>query len=168
MLCQGEGSITGVLIIMEVTNFYYSPIITSETNTINETSLTSLWNLLRITSCVEKSTTFQYIKEPGADSIKRCHLTSIGNPIVKIRRFYDRLISTMGFPILVRWHFYIESGPMLFHGCDKLVAAAMHIEAHGRLKRDFPAPRSQYMWLNKSLNAYVGLLAEPYPKQIEC
>ena len=27
----------------------------------------------------------------GADSIKRCHLTSIGNPIVEIRRSYDRL-----------------------------------------------------------------------------
>ena len=45
----------------------------------------------------------------GADSIKRYHLTSIGNPIVEIRRSYDRLISTMGFPILVRWHLYIES-----------------------------------------------------------
>ena len=35
----------------------------------------------------------------------------IGNLIVEIRRSYDHLISTMGFPILVRWHFYIESGP---------------------------------------------------------
>ena len=34
----------------------------------------------------------------------------IGNPIVEIRRSYDRLISTTGFPILVR-HLYIESGP---------------------------------------------------------
>ena len=47
----------------------------------------------------------------GPDSIKRCHLTSIGNPIVEIRRSYDRLISTMGFPIPVRRHLYIESGP---------------------------------------------------------
>ena len=47
----------------------------------------------------------------GPDSIQRWHLTSIGNPIVKIRRSYDRLISTMGFPVLVRWHIYIESGP---------------------------------------------------------
>ena len=47
----------------------------------------------------------------GPGSLKRCHLTSIGNPIVEIRRSYDRLISTMGFPILVRWHLYIESGP---------------------------------------------------------
>ena len=51
--------------------------------------------------------------ELGADSIKRCHLTSIGNPIVEIRRSYDRLISTMRFPILVRWLLYIESGPLV-------------------------------------------------------
>ena len=30
---------------------------------------------------------------------------------MEIRRSYDRLVSTMGFPILVRWHLYIESGP---------------------------------------------------------
>ena len=47
----------------------------------------------------------------GADSIWRCHLTSIGNPIVEIRRYYDCLISTMGFPIPVRQHLHIESGP---------------------------------------------------------
>ena len=47
----------------------------------------------------------------GPDSIKRCRLTCIGNPIVEIRRSYDRLISTMGFPILVRRHLYIEAGP---------------------------------------------------------
>ena len=40
-----------------------------------------------------------------------CRLTSIGNPIVEIRRSQDRLISTMGFPILVRQHLYIELGP---------------------------------------------------------
>ena len=32
---------------------------------------------------------------------------------MEIRRYYDRLISTMGFPILVRWHIYIESGPKI-------------------------------------------------------
>ena len=53
---------------------------------------------------------FQY-DHLGADSIKRCHLTSIWSLIVEIRRSYDRLISTMGFPILVRRHLYIESGP---------------------------------------------------------
>ena len=31
-------------------------------------------------------------------------------PIVEIRRSYDSLISTMGFPILVRRYRYIESG----------------------------------------------------------
>ena len=30
---------------------------------------------------------------------------------MEIRRSYDRLISTTGFPILVRWHLNIESGP---------------------------------------------------------
>ena len=30
---------------------------------------------------------------------------------MEIRRSYDRLISTMGFPILVRCHLYTESGP---------------------------------------------------------
>ena len=47
----------------------------------------------------------------GVDSILRCHLTSIGNPIVEIGRSYNRLISTMGFPILVIWYLYTESGP---------------------------------------------------------
>ena len=47
----------------------------------------------------------------GPDSILRCRLTGIGNPIVEIRRSYDRLISTMGFPIPVRRHLYIELGP---------------------------------------------------------
>ena len=36
-----------------------------------------------------------------------------GNPIMEIRRSHDRLISIMGFPIPVRWHLYIESGPWL-------------------------------------------------------
>ena len=36
---------------------------------------------------------------------------SIGIPIVEMRRSYDRLISTMGFHLLVRWHLYIELSP---------------------------------------------------------
>ena len=47
----------------------------------------------------------------GPDSIEICYLTSIWDPIVYIRRSYDRLIYTMGFPILVRRHLYIESDP---------------------------------------------------------
>ena len=41
----------------------------------------------------------------------RCPLTSIGHPIMEIRRSCDSLISTMEFPILVRRRLYIESGP---------------------------------------------------------
>ena len=40
------------------------------------------------------------------------HLSLIGNRIVEIRRAQDRLISTMGFPILVRRYLYIETGPV--------------------------------------------------------
>ena len=29
------------------------------------------------------------------------------------KKFYDHLMSTMGFPILVRWHLYIQSGPRI-------------------------------------------------------
>ena len=47
----------------------------------------------------------------GLDSIWRLCLPSTGNPIVEIRRYYDRLISTTGFPLLVRRHLYIESEP---------------------------------------------------------
>ena len=50
------------------------------------------------------------LQHQGPDAIQRCHLTSIGNPIVEIRRSYDCLISTIEFPILVRQHLYIESG----------------------------------------------------------
>ena len=45
------------------------------------------------------------------DSIQRC----IGNPIVEIRQSSDRLISTMGFPIQIECHLYVESGPKLSH-----------------------------------------------------
>ena len=47
----------------------------------------------------------------GADSISKFHITGIGNPIWEIRRSYDRLISTLGFSLLVRWHIYIEAMP---------------------------------------------------------
>ena len=69
----------------------------------------------------------------GPDSIYRWHLTSIGNPIVEIRRSYDRLISTMGFPIPVRRHLYIESGPWSFNArlcfvlvCSRSIPAKGH------------------------------------------
>ena len=47
----------------------------------------------------------------GTNSISRYHLTSIGKSIVEKRRYHDRLISTMGFPILVIQHFILNQGP---------------------------------------------------------
>ena len=50
---------------------------------------------------------------------------------MEIKRSYDRFISTAGYPILVRWHLYIESGPCISHrswclcfswlGCHSLI-----------------------------------------------
>ena len=50
-----------------------------------------------------------------AESIKRCQLTSIGNPFV-IRRSNDCLISTMVFLIMVKRNIYIELGPLASSG----------------------------------------------------
>ena len=60
------------------------------------------------------------VADMGIDSILGCHLTSIVNPIVEIRRSYDRLISTMIFPILVRRHLYIEAGHSLLSIAGRL------------------------------------------------
>ena len=53
------------------------------------------------------------IRNMSPGSIWRCHLTSIGNLLVKIELSSDRQIHTMGFPILVSYHSYIESAPTI-------------------------------------------------------
>ena len=74
-----------------------------------------------------KCTMLAAAMEPGIGSIQRCHLTSIRNPIVEIRWSYDRLISIMGFPILIRWQIYNESGT-----CDmrKFIPDTINVEYH--------------------------------------
>ena len=62
----------------------------------------------------EENTKLQCNKNTGSWFIIKCRLTSIRNPNAEKRRSYDRLISAMGFPILVRRHLYIWSGPRLF------------------------------------------------------
>ena len=52
----------------------------------------------------------------GAVSIQRCRLTSIGIPMLKIRRSHDRLIFNMGIPILGKDGLYIETGSCFFMG----------------------------------------------------
>ena len=66
-------------------------------------------------------------------SIWRCHLTSIGNPIGEIRWSYDRLISTMGFPILIRWHLYIEFGPLWINPSDLSSSIGCHLHSSKNL-----------------------------------
>ena len=60
-----------------------------------------------------ESTIIYWKEYQGPDSIKS-RLIKMGNPILEIRRSQDRLISTIGFPLLVRRHLYIESGPRVF------------------------------------------------------
>ena len=53
----------------------------------------------------------EHIKCPPCGWLnKRWYFTSIGNLIAEVRRFYDPLISTMEFHILVKWHLYIKPG----------------------------------------------------------
>ena len=47
-----------------------------------------------------------------AVSISRCHLTSIGIPIIKIRRSHDRLIFIMEIPIPGKTVFMLRLGPV--------------------------------------------------------
>ena len=47
----------------------------------------------------------------GCLNIKICRLTSIGMPMLKIRRSRDRLIFNMGIPIPGKDGLYIETGP---------------------------------------------------------
>ena len=67
----------------------------------------------------------------GPDAIKICHLTSIGNTIVEIRRSYDRLISTMGFPIPVRWHIFYWIRALEYYGwCNKNMSSCQYRKHH--------------------------------------
>ena len=50
-------------------------------------------------TALTKFRSHKYVWNPGVGSVWRCHQTSVRNLIVE-----------MGFPILVGWHLYIESG----------------------------------------------------------
>ena len=54
-----------------------------------------------------------YRSDTDPDAISRCCLTSWGDPTVEKRLSYDHLISAMGFPIEVKWHLHIWSGPIV-------------------------------------------------------
>ena len=53
---------------------------------------------------------------------------------MEIRRSYDRLISTMGFPILVRRHLYIESGPWSLSSIRKDLNYLCHLSMRNNRK----------------------------------
>ena len=84
------------------------------------------------------------------------HLTSIENPIVKIRRSYDRLISAMGFPILVRWHLYIKPGP-----CRLSDITSYHIRQH-RHEQTQTVQASHKTGLQINIGIQINNMALPY------
>ena len=49
------------------------------------------------------------VKILGAESVRKCHLSSKGILIIKVRQFHDHFIFIIGIPTLVRWHLYMES-----------------------------------------------------------
>ena len=56
-------------------------------------------------------------------SIDICHFTSIGIPIIKIRRSHNRLSFVKGIPIQVRWYLFIESAFFCSHYSDVIIGA---------------------------------------------
>ena len=79
--------------------------------------MTSSWNAVRVQNirhCGDDELIHpagQNKRELGPDSIQRCYVTGRGNPIMEIRRSWDRFISIMRFQMLVRRHLYNESTP---------------------------------------------------------
>ena len=62
----------------------------------------------------------------GTVSIWRCRLTSIGIPMLKIRRSRDHLIFNIGIPIPKKDGLYIESGPWSFLAWGNITATSVY------------------------------------------
>ena len=78
-----------------------------------------------------------------AESIKRCQLTSIGNPFV-IRRCNDCLISTMVFLIMVKRNIYIELGPWASSGIPARCQLCISIPVNYWYKARFHNPNWKF------------------------
>ena len=83
----------------------------------------------------------------GPDPVSKCHLTSVGITIGVKRWSNKHFISTMGFPILVRWHLDIESYDVIRNG-----------------RWDVANSCSTYT-VNDSAHSYVTLYFQMLPKQ---
>ena len=96
-----------------------------------------------------------FVWKQGPDSIQICPLAGIGNPIVEIRRSHDRLISTMGFPILVRCHLYIESGP-------RRESCSTGTVAHKETKESYDCKTSHFEKNNNTSGKYDSIIIGLY------
>ena len=99
----------------------------------------------------------------------RCPLTSIGNPIVEIRRSYDSLISTMGFTKLVE-HFIMVSQYIigLVQERHNSIANAMELclscTNPSILRNDLPRLSCSQYWLNLCCAKIPNAVQLKYPQ----
>ena len=77
---------------------------------------------------------------------------------MEIRRSYDCLISTMGFPILVRWYLYIESGPRVPSQILRQKYHLLHLHLLPTPTQHHPLPSTT----NNELWAYCLVHTAPY------
>ena len=98
-----------------------------------------------------------FVWKQGPDSIQICPLAGIGNPIVEIRRSHDRLISTMGFPILVRCHLY-----KYWIGAPDGNHAAQGTVAHKETKESYDCKTSHFEQNNNTSGKYDSIIIGLY------
>ena len=82
----------------------------------------------------------------------------MANPIVERRRSLDRLISTMGFFVLVKGHLHIESGPRTGTNANLLIGQA---NSQGKFifyqKPRKPWAKSRLLWLDMLTTGRQGI-----------
>ena len=79
----------------------------------------------------------------GAVSIWRCRITSIGIPMLKIRRSHECLIFNMGIPIPGKDGFYIEAGPSYTNYTWNRFCYAHDIVCYEMIQCDLPKSNNQ-------------------------
>ena len=103
-----------------------------------------------------KMTSLYWIRALGAVSIERCHLISIGIPMLKIRWSHDRPIFDMGIPIPGKDGLYIETDPrsLLSHPINDLLLCSTNPSLKNQLTHHQSVHYRNWYWhykLNSSI-----------------
>ena len=99
----------------------------------------------------------------GPDSIYRCRLTSIGIPMLKIRRSRDRLVLNMEIPIPGKDGLYIETGPWQTASNGTICCMAWPLQPHQVCKN---AMRNHYWSRQKQNEIQILYTSEKSPKML--